>query len=663
MAAPPRRNEACPCGSGRRYKQCCGQPLGRASSGTALDLDRMLEIGTQAYRAGRLAEAKAQLDRVLAQQPRHFRALLMQGMIAGQSGRGVEGIALLRRAIEVEPQSTDARLVLANQLREAGRLDEAVGLLDEAIRLRPRDPALYNDLGLTHLSATRLPEAVAGFRRAIELDPALVVAHFNLGCALERQGRVGDAIAAYRQSVALAPRLAEGFSRLGNLLHSQGRREEARACFESAAAAAPDATIGRLNRAKALIEEEDLAAAEAALRTAAALDPRSSEAHRLLGNIQRETGRFVEAERALSRAIELDRSQIAAYHDLVQCKKLTEADRPLLAQMRSRLADGGLSGRDRALLHFGLGKGLDDLGAFAEAIGHFDEANRLEQGHLGFDRERLAALVDRLMALCSPEALARTTPFGSDCELPVLILGMPRSGTTLVEQIVSSHPRVAAGGELGFWNERGAAFAASGWPGPPATAQLADDYRARLRQVSAAASRVTDKMPFNFFWTGLVRAALPRAFIVHCRRDPIDTCLSIYCTRFATRQDFAYDRDDIVFYYRQYERLMEHWRRVLPAERFFEIDYEELVAERERSTRALIAFIGLEWDDSCLRPEGNRRVVRTASMWQARQPVYRTSVARWRRYRPWIAEFLALQPGRGGEAPPARRPGDDVARG
>ncbi|HEU0156842.1 MAG TPA: sulfotransferase, partial [Stellaceae bacterium] len=581
----------------------------------------------EAYRANRLAEAEEQFSYVLASEPRCFKALLMQGLIAGRTGRGEHGRGLLRRAIEVEPQSTDARLLLASLLREAGLLDEAVGLLQQAIRLRPGDAALHSELGLMHLSANRVPEAIAGFRQAIALDPGLAVAHFNLGHALERQGHVGEAIAGYQRTIALAPGLAEGFSRLGNLLHAQGRREEAKAHFERAAVAAPNTTLGRLNRAKAMLADEDLAGAEATLRDASARDPRSSEANRLLGNVQRELGRFEEAATSLRRAIELDHAQAAAYHDLVQCQKLTAADRPLLAQMHSRLADGSLSSRDRALLHFGLGKGLDDLGAFAEAIGHFDEANRLERARLDFDRDRLAAFVDRLIALGMPEATAGDRPAGSSSEVPVLILGMPRSGTTLVEQIVSSHPQVAAGGELRFWNERGAALAAaSAGPTLPVIARLAEDYLARLRQVSADALRVTDKMPFNFFWIGLIRAALPRASIIHCRRNPVDTCLSIYCTRFATRQDFAYDRSDIVFYYQQYIRLMEHWRRVLSPDAFLEIDYEELVADRERWTRALIAFIGLEWDESCLRPEGNRRVVRTASMWQARQPVYRTSV-------------------------------------
>jgi hypothetical protein len=221
---------------------------------------------------------------------------------------------------------------------------------------------------------------------------------------------------------------------------------------------------------------------------------------------------------------------------------------------------------------------------------------------------------------------------------------MPRAGTTLVEQIVSAHGQVGAGGELRFWSER-AAGQASGPPTVDQAPAMARDYLALLRQLAPDAARVTDKNPFNFLRIGLIHTALPNARFIHCRRDPIDVCLSIYFTRFATPQPFAYDRGDLAFYYRQYERVMAHWRTVLPANRLLEIDYEELTANPEQHARRLIAFSGLDWDDACLAPERNQRVVKTASVWQARQPVYRTSVERWRNYEPWLGELASLHSG------------------
>jgi hypothetical protein len=207
-----------------------------------------------------------------------------------------------------------------------------------------------------------------------------------------------------------------------------------------------------------------------------------------------------------------------------------------------------------------------------------------------------------------------------------------------VEQIVSSHPSVAAGGELTFWSDQRAMAVAT-----DAVSRLGADYLALLRRIGPNAGRVTDKNPFNFLHLGAIGRALPGARFIHVRRDPIDTCLSIYFTRFATSQPFAYDRSDLVFYYRQYERLIAHWRALLPGERLLEIDYESLIADRESLTRRMIAFCGLPWDDACLAPESNRRLVRTASVWQARQPVYRTSVERWRRYEPWLGELRQLR--------------------
>lgn len=528
----------------------------------------------------------------------------------------------------------------AAQLRTAGRLAEAIPVLLEAAKLSPNDPWVVNESGLLWLQKHALPQAIDSFEQAIALDPEYPIAHYNLACALERQRRPHAAIEAYQRAIALSPKLAEAHSRLGNLLHAQGRRDEALDCFRRASAAAPETTLGRLNRVKLLLEGDKPAEAEALLQHIVKDSPKSSEAWRLLGNLQREAGRFEQASGSLRTAIASDSAQVAAYHDLAQTKRFTEVERPLIRQMETRLQAADLNDYERALLHFALGKALDDLGGWAAAMRHFDAANKLEHAGLVFDRAAFAAGVDRLIALFTPERLAAAAAMGDPSELPVLIVGMPRSGTTLVEQIVSSHPSAAGAGEVRFWNEQAARLTER--LEPSAFRQAAAEYLSGLRAIQGGAFRVTDKMPFNFLWAGLIHLALPNARIVHCRRDPVDTCLSIYFTRFATRQEFAYDRGDLVFYYRQYQRIMEHWRSVLPEDRFFDVDYAALVADPEATTRRLIAFTGLDWDDACLRPERNRRVVKTASMWQARQPVYQSSVARWRNYEPWLGELRAL---------------------
>jgi hypothetical protein len=229
----------------------------------------------------------------------------------------------------------------------------------------------------------------------------------------------------------------------------------------------------------------------------------------------------------------------------------------------------------------------------------------------------------------------------------VLIVGMPRSGTTLVEQILASHPDIAAAGELDFWPRRLDHVRRRRISRLDAAAErdIVRDYPALLRTYSPGARRVTDKMPFNFLFLGHIHRLFPNARIIHCRRLPVDTALSIYLTRFAGLHDFTASREDIVRYYQEYRRLMAHWRAVLPPDRFLDIDYEDLVADPDSVSRRMVAFCGLEWDDACRDSHKTDRPIVTASVWQARQPVYRSSAERWRRYEPWLGELrLLLEP-------------------
>ena len=236
---------------------------------------------------------------------------------------------------------------------------------------------------------------------------------------------------------------------------------------------------------------------------------------------------------------------------------------------------------------------------------------------------------------------------------PFSLSACPAPDRTLTEQILSSHPEIAAGGELGFWGaaeiqNRDLSNLAAG---SETVRRLADDYLATLRAFGPEAKRVTDKALANFFHLGVIRRVFPNATLIHCRRDPIDTALSIFTTNFETNFDYASDRGDLVFYYRQHQQLMEHWRSVLPPDRFVEVDYEAVVADPEPHARRLIAACGLEWNDACLEPHRNPRRINTASVWQARQPIYRTSVERWRRYEPWLGELRELAPAFSDERP------------
>jgi LPS sulfotransferase NodH len=364
----------------------------------------------------------------------------------------------------------------------------------------------------------------------------------------------------------------------------------------------------------------------------------------LLGNLLSEFGHFDEARACFERAIAITPLLAGCYYDLVRCRPVTRDDNGLLQRMEAALATPGLEAAQRARLHLALGKAADDLGDYALAMQHFDAADAVRRGSLSFDSAAFDNEIDQLIARCTPELIAQADNFGSRDATPVLILGMPRSGTTLVEQIISNHPEAGAGGELYFWNERGAAWHRSNAAGieRPFFATAAADYLRVLRSIAPKAARVTDKMPFNFLWAGLIHMAFPRALIVHCRRAAVDTALSIHQTHFHPSLAFPTGGEELVRYFRSYQRLTDHWRNVLPPDRFIEVDYEELTRAPEPVIRGIIAACGLPWHDACLRPELNPRAVRTPSKWQARQPIYRNSVARWRRYEPWLGPLRAL---------------------
>jgi tetratricopeptide (TPR) repeat protein len=550
-----------------------------------------------------------------------------------------------RDQVRVKAGSADGVLRLAESLLKAGRLEEAIGPLSDAARIVPNSAAVFNDLGMAYLFTRRLPEAITALRRSIALRPTSARTHYNLGLALEQAGDQEAAIASHRRATELAPQLAEAHGRVADLLLGRGKRGEAAPVYERAAAAAPDTTFGRLCEAKALAIQDRTKEAEERLRGLIARDPSSAEAHLVLGHVLIETGRFDDAAANFERSIALAPGQAAAYHGLVSSKRLTEAERPWVARILSRIEAGDTAERHRMTLHFAAGKGLDDLRDYARAIQHFDAANRIRRRIAPFDRHGFEQLVSRLIGRFTREFFACNPDMGKGDETPVFILGMPRSGTTLIERIVSSHPSVAGGGELGFWNEHAPRWTdASIKRLSGAADQLRGDYLRVLRGIGPEALRVTDKMPFNFLWVGLVHLLFPGARIVHCKRNPVDTCLSIYSTQFAQNWGFASDRADLAAYYRQYLRLMDHWRAALPSDRLLDVVYEDATAAPEDTARRLIAFCDLEWDSACLQPERNADVVRTASKWQARQPIYRSSVERWRNYEPWVGELRDLLP-------------------
>jgi tetratricopeptide (TPR) repeat protein len=551
------------------------------------------------------------------------------------------------------PQHVAPLLALATQFLRAGRPADAIAPLRDAALLEPSNHVIQHDLGLACLEVGRVPDAIAALQRAVASNPRYADAYFRLGIAFEKLGDIGGAIAAYDRATKLLPSLTEAWFRAGALVYILGHHAEAIGCFRRAAAAGGKTNFGRLGKARALLIEDRNQEAEQVLRETLVADPRNAMAYELLGNLLAEFGRFDKAHACFERAIAIAPMLAGSYYELVRCRAITSADDGLLQQMETALVTPGLEAGQRQRVHLAIGKAAEDFGDYGLAMQHFDAADTVRRGCVSFDSAAFSDLIDRLIALCTPELIARAPELGNSDATPVLILGMPRSGTTLVEQIVSMHPEVGGGGELNFWNQRGAEWRRCDSPGNGAAgekrfviseflANAASDYLGVLRAIAPKAARVTDKMPFNFLWAGMIHTAFPRATIIHCRRAAIDTALSIHQTHFHPILAFPTGGAELVAYFRDYQRLIEHWRSVLPADRFIEVDYEDLTRAPEPVIRRMIAACGLAWDDACLRPESNPRAVKTPSKWQTRQPIYRSSVERWRRYEPWLGPLRAL---------------------
>ena len=544
------------------------------------------------------------------------------------------------------PSQVSALLTRAAQCLDTGRPALAILALQEAARAAPGIAPIHHDLGFLCLQAGRRPEAIAALRTALAVDPSFAQASLCLGIALQDQGDTAGALAAYRQALLLQPALTAAHVCLGALLESLGEHPLAIASFRSGAASGPASLWGRLSNARALVAEKRDVEAESVLRELVALHPANAMGHEMLAMVFANSGRFEKARDCYERAIAAAPQLAGSYYDLARCRRITRDDEALLGRMRSALVAPGLTADSRLKVHLALGKALDDLGDPAAAMQHFDHADALRSNLVRFDAAAFETRVDRLIAHFTSDLVARASDMGSGDATAVLIMGLPRSGTTLVEQILSSHPQVHGGGELPFWTQRGARWEEADLDGAERAdiATLGAEYSSLLYGFAPQAVRVTDKMPLNILWAGLIHLVLPRATLIHCRRTSIDIAMSVHRTYFNPYASFPTGGHALVAAIEAVERLMAHWREVLPADRFIEVDYEQLVREPETAIRRLIAACGLPWDDACLRPEHNPRVIKTPSKWQARRPIHRDAIESWRRYEPWLGPLAALVP-------------------
>ncbi|HMA50399.1 MAG TPA: sulfotransferase, partial [Magnetospirillaceae bacterium] len=500
-----------------------------------------------------------------------------------------------------------------------GRMAELAVLFRALVLLRPDLADCWSNLGLALRETGRAEAAAAALRRSVALVPDFAPAQTNLGLMLGPEG-----VLPFRRAILCDPGLAEAYANLGALL---GAPVELR----RALLLQPEVPASWYALAVALT---DTPAKLAACHTALICRPDYSRAHNLAGLMLVEGGDLAGAERRYRRALVCERDP-GFYVNLADVTRF-QAEDGEIAEMESLAAGAGQLGEEaRISLHFALGKAYEDCGESSKAFHHYLEGNGRKRRSISYDEPSVLAALARTERDFSASFLEGEAGRGDPSELPIFILGMPRSGSTLIEQILASHPEVHGGDERPDFPElldqvSGAGFRA-----------LGAAYVERSRALAPTATRVTDKLPGNFRHAGAIHLALPKARIIHSRRDPADTCLSCFTKLFRGEQAYTYDLGELGRYYRAYDRLMAHWRAVLPASVFLEVDYEVLVAEPEAQTRRLLAHCGLAWDPACLAFHETRRAVRTASAVQVRQPLYRRSIGRSQFYAPLLAPLLS----------------------
>jgi tetratricopeptide (TPR) repeat protein len=599
----------------------------------------------------RTAEAIACYRRALELKPDLAEGHYNLGNALKDQGELDEAVACYRRALELKPDFAEARNNLGNALKDQGKLDEAVACYRRTAELKPGDAEAHYNLGNLLHDQEKPDEAIACYRRALELKPDFAEGHYNLGNALKDQGKLDEAVACYRRALELKSDFAEAHNNLGAAFKVQGKLDEAIACCRRALVLKPDHAGAHGNLGNALKDQGKLDEAVACYRQAIALKPDDAEVHGNLGIALEEIGDLRGAEDCFRAALRHNSRFALAHYQLAELLggKLPQQD---LAAQRRLLEETGLTGAQRLLLHFGLARVLDGRGEYAEAAEHLDRGNALQLSEWRkrcqeYDPDEHESFVTRMVEASTPGFFQRVRGFGLESELPVFVVGLPRSGTTLIEQILASHSQVFGAGEILLVRDTMAAIGGQGADfigglrqlDRQTASRLASRHLEELRGLDRGALRIVDKTPDNYLYLGLLASLFPRAKLIHCRRDLRDVAVSCWMTHFEEIR-WANDQPHIVSQFCEYQRVMEHWRKVLPVP-LMEVDYEEAVADPEGVARKLVAWCGLAWEPACLKFQQAKRAVRTASAVQVRQPVFRTSVGRWKHYEHALASLLA----------------------
>ncbi len=531
---------------------------------------------------------------------------------------------------------------------QAGRLEEAEAGYRKVLSVNPRDADANHFLGLIALQFEHFPAAAELIAIAIREKPGIAAYHYNLGLALQRQELWEEAGAAFTQALNIEPKHGEALSNLGQALHKMDKLDDAISRFHQALAIKPDDVIALNNLGLCLQDKRKLDDAAAAFRKAIDIDPDFHEGHNNLGNVLEEQGHMEEAHASFRRAIKVKPDFVEAYRHLVTSQKNTQHNREM-KEMEALLERPDLRDLEKMQLNFGLAKAYEDLKSYEKSFTYVLQGNRLKRQSFKYATSQDEAIFNRLKNTFDRPFFEARAGWGAQDETPLFIIGMPRSGTSLVEQILASHPLIMGAGELmdlstvcHRYDDNKKVFPETIVDlGAKDFSSMGDDYGQRLRAHSSSARYITDKLPGNFLLVGMIKTILPNARIIHCQRDPLDTCLSIFKNYFLGEHPYAYDMTELGAYYKLYQDLMAHWHGVLPGA-VVDIDYEDLVGEPESQIRRLLDACGLPFDEACLSFHKTERAVRTVSVVQVRQPMYKDSLQAWKRYEKQLQPLITV---------------------
>jgi tetratricopeptide (TPR) repeat protein len=591
-------------------------------------------------RSNRLREARELYQEICLLDKGDADLWLVLGSLNGRLGDATAAEACIRNAIALRPNWAIAHFNLGISLRDQHRLAEATEAFRVAVQLKADYADAHNAIGYVLVVQGQVPAAEQHFRQAIALNPRFADAHNNLGNVLRAQSRNDEAIASYRNAIEAQPENIDAMLNLAGLLGKMTRIEEAIEWDRRILALRPNFAEAHYHLGNALLGVDKLEEAVECFRSAQRIKPDFTEAIGAEAQALQKLGRYDESCERILPALERGVKSAAIVAALAAVAKRIGRREETTALAEEMLRQNKLSGDERRQLHFAAGKLYDELERYQEAFEHFRQANALYRGR--FAREEHGKMVNDAIALFQTDRMRNMPKAKIMSDRPVFIVGMPRSGTSLVEQILASHPRIFGAGELNDINQYangmqarlGAAApypACLGWVTQTVLDGLAQRYLDRLLAMEKTAARVTDKMPHNFLHLGMIAMLFPGARIIHTMRDPMDTCLSIYFQQFNDLHAYAHNLSDLGYYYRSYEKLMTHWRSVLDLP-LLEVRYEELVTDPNAWIPRLVEFCGVEWVERCLQFHKTKRAVNTPSTEQVREPMYSRSVGRWRHY-------------------------------